>query len=105
MDNPFLRSALMVGLLAGGSLWLLPRGGQNADPGTRFEDVAKAAGCQNVHTKVELSPKFKNIMPWLASVGAAVAVADVDGDGFTDVYVTNSGTGSTNRLFHNNGNG
>lgn len=54
---------------------------------------------------VELSPRFSNIMPWLSSVGAAVAAGDYDNDGDADLYVTNSGRGSPNRLFRNRGDG
>ena len=38
-------------------------------------------------------------------MGAAVAVADFDRDGWQDFYVTNSGEGSLNRLYRNQGDG
>jgi hypothetical protein len=44
-------------------------------------------------------------MPQVASMGAAVAVADFDRDGWQDFYVTNSGEGSLNRLYRNRGDG
>jgi hypothetical protein len=44
-------------------------------------------------------------MPQVASMGAAVSVVDVDADGHADLYVTNSGEGSRNRLFRNRGDG
>ena len=44
-------------------------------------------------------------MPQVASMGAAVAVADVDADGQPDLYVTNSKEGSKNRLYRNRGDG
>ena len=44
-------------------------------------------------------------MPQVASMGASVAVADFDRDGWQDFYVTNSGEGSLNRLYRNNGDG
>jgi hypothetical protein len=99
------RVALMAALLVTGSMWLAPRDPENVDPATRFEELASRAGCQNLHTMVQLSPRFQNIMPWLSSVGAAVAAADYDGDGWTDFYVVNSGAGTPNRLFHNRGDG
>ncbi len=99
------RTLLMLALLAAGSLWLRPRDPARLDPGVRFEEDAARAGCQNRHTLVRLSPRFQNIMPWLSSVGAAVAAADMDGDGWTDLYVTNSGRGSPNRLYRNRGDG
>jgi enediyne biosynthesis protein E4 len=99
------RTLVMAVLLAGGWLWLAPRDAATRDPGTRFEEIGERAGCRNVHTMVRLSPRFRNIMPWLSSVGAAVAAADFDGDGRVDLYVTNSGRGSPNRLFHDRGDG
>ena len=37
--------------------------------------------------------------------GASGAVYDYDGDGFDDIFVTDSDAGKPNHLFHNNGNG
>ena len=42
-------------------------------------------------------------MPQVAAMGAAVAVADFDRDGWQDFYVTNSGEDSLNRLYRNTG--
>ena len=44
-------------------------------------------------------------MPQVASMGAAVAVADFDRDGWQDFYVTNSAEGGLNRLYRNQGDG
>ena len=44
-------------------------------------------------------------MPQIASMGAAVSVVDFDRDGWQDLYVTNSGEGSHNRLYRNRGDG
>ena len=44
-------------------------------------------------------------MPQVASMGAAVSVVDFDRDGWHDLYVTNSGEGSQNRLYRNRGDG
>src|SRR3954453_15516233 len=44
-------------------------------------------------------------MPQVASMGAAVSVVDFNRDGWSDLYVTNSGEGSKNALFKNNHDG
>ena len=44
-------------------------------------------------------------MPQVASMGAAVSIVDFDRDGWQDIYVTNSGEGSHNRLYRNLGDG
>lgn len=99
------RAALMAVFLVAGFLWLAPRQAVDTGCDVHFEERAAAAGCLNVHTKVVLGEAFTNIMPWLTSVGAAVAVADYDNDGYPDIYVINSGRGDHNRLFHNRGDG
>ena len=73
--------------------------------GFRLTEAARAAGIQFVHEAPTLDPKLAHIMPQVASMGAAVAVADVDADGHPDLYVTNSREGSKNRLYRNRGNG
>ncbi len=99
------RASIMAVLLAAGSFWLRPPGEAVPELDLRFTEVAGPAGCRNQHTMVRLSDRFANIMPWLSSVGAAVAAGDFDGDGLADLYVTNSGPGSANRLFRNLGGG
>jgi hypothetical protein len=103
--NAFWRLGIMAALLAGGSYALESGGGSRVASELHFEECATKAGLHHVHTMCHLSEKLGNIMPWLTSVGAAVAVADVDGDGFVDVYVTSSGRGDSNRLFRNRGDG
>ncbi len=44
-------------------------------------------------------------MPQVASMGAGVSIVDFDRDGWSDIYVTNSGEGSQNALFKNTGDG
>jgi len=100
-----IRFILMLTVLAAGFFWLEPRGEDESKIDVAFVDRAEQAGCKNVHTMVKLSDVFDNIMPWLSSVGAAAAAADYDNDGFADLYVTNSGRGDQNRLFHNRGDG
>ena len=103
--NASLRIGIMGVLLAGGSYALRPGGGPRVASDLRFEECATKAGLHHVHTLCRLSQKLDNIMPWLTSVGAAVAAADVDGDGLVDLYVTESGRGDANHLFRNRGDG
>jgi hypothetical protein len=73
--------------------------------GFRFTEAAKASGIAFVHEAPTLDRKLTHIMPQVASMGAAAAVADVDADGHPDLYVTNSREGSKNRLYRNKGDG
>src|SRR5689334_17436075 len=73
--------------------------------GFRFEEVSQPAGIRFVHQAPKLDPKLDPIMPEVASMGAAVSIVDFDRDGWPDIYVTNSGEGSKNALFHNNHDG
>jgi hypothetical protein len=73
--------------------------------GFRLTESSKAAGLSFVHEAPTLDPRLAHIMPQIASMGAAVSVVDVDADGVPDLYVTNSGEGSKNRLFRNRGDG
>lgn len=68
-------------------------------------ESAKASGIEFKHTAPMLDPKLNHIMEQVASMGAAVSVADFDRDGWQDIYVTNSGEGSHNALYKNLGNG
>lgn len=70
-----------------------------------FDDVAADAGLTHTHQKPQLDSKLSNIMPWMASIGAAVAAADFDRDGWIDLYVSNSRKGAPNHLYRNRGDG
>ena len=71
--------------------------------GFRLEESAEAAGLAFKHTAPSLDPKLEHIMEVVASMGAAVSVVDFDRDGWQDIYVANSGEGSHNALFRNQG--
>ena len=73
--------------------------------GFRLTEVSSQAGLDFVHEAPTLDPKLSHIMPLVASMGAAVSVTDADADGHPDLYVTNSGEGSKNRLYRNRGDG
>jgi enediyne biosynthesis protein E4 len=69
--------------------------------GFYLQEVAHAAGIVFVHTAPTLDPKLQGIMPQVASMGASVSIVDFDKDGWSDIYVTNSGEGSKNHLYRN----
>jgi hypothetical protein len=73
--------------------------------GFAFTEAARAAGLDFVHEGPTLDPKLGHIMPQVASMGAGLAIVDVDADGHADLYVTNSKEGSKNRLYRNKGDG
>ena len=69
--------------------------------GFHLTEVGQSVGVNFVHQAPTLDPKLKHIMPQVASMGAAVSIVDFDRDGWADIYVTNSGEGSKNALYHN----
>jgi hypothetical protein len=73
--------------------------------GFQLVEVSKASGIDFIHTAPTLDSKLDHIMPQVASMGAAVSVVDFDKDGWQDLYVTNSGENSLNRLYRNLGDG
>lgn len=72
--------------------------------GFRLEDSAARVGIDFVHQGPTFDAQLDHIMPQVAALGAAVSIVDFDRDGDQDLYVTNSGEGSLNRLYRNNGN-
>ncbi len=73
--------------------------------GFTLTESAKASGIEFRHSAPRLDSKLDHIMDQVASMGAAVSVADFDRDGWQDLYITNSGEGSRNALYKNLGNG
>ena len=73
--------------------------------GFALEESAHLLGVDFVHQGPTFDKRLDHIMPQVASMGAAVAVADFDRDGWPDFYVTNSGEGSLNHLYRNQGDG
>lgn len=69
--------------------------------GVHLVDVSKSAGIDFVHQAPKVDSKLDHIMPQIASMGASVAVADFDRDGWPDLYVTDSAEDSRNRLYRN----
>ncbi len=73
--------------------------------GFALEESAKRLGVDAMHEGPTFDARLEHIMPQVASMGAAVAVADFDRDGWPDFYVTNSGERSLNHLYRNQGDG
>src|SRR5690242_7867990 len=73
--------------------------------GFKLDEVSKQIGVEAVHQAPTFDQQFAHIMPQVAAMGAAVAVADFDADGWQDFYVTNSAEGSRNHLYRNLGDG
>src|SRR5579864_633111 len=85
---------------------LLPALGLAPQPDDQrwFEDVTHKAGIRYRHHTRRFSNPYAEIMQGYTKLGAAVAVADYDRDGFEDIFVTDSCTTCKNHLYRNNGN-
>ena len=69
--------------------------------GFYFEEVGQKSNATFTHKAPTLDKQLDHIMPQVASMGAGVSIVDFDRDGWSDIYVTNSGEGSKNALFRN----
>ena len=69
--------------------------------GFTLQEVAQTSGVNFIHQAPTLDKQLDHIMPQVASMGAGVSIVDYDRDGWSDIYVTNSGEGSKNALFRN----
>lgn len=61
-------------------------------------EVSSQVNLINQHTVTNLEGK---LAPWINAIGASVAVVDYNNDGWSDIFVTNSGMTGVNRLFKN----
>ena len=73
--------------------------------GFGLEETARRSGVDFTHEAPTFDRRLAHIMPQIASMGAAVAVADFDRDGWQDFYATTSAEGGLNRLYRNRGDG
>jgi enediyne biosynthesis protein E4 len=72
-----------------------------ARPEFALRDETAAAGIHFVHHRPTFDPKIANVEPHVAALGASVSVADFDGDGWPDLYFTDSRFGEPNALYRN----
>jgi hypothetical protein len=104
-----LATPLLIRRYRAAIVYAPPGGASSADAKARygfaFTESAKAVGIDAVHEGPTLDPQLAHIMPQVASMGAGLAIVDVDADGHADLYVTNSKEGSKNRLYRNKGDG
>src|ERR1041385_6473355 len=80
-------------------------GDADAEPAFQLTNVASQVGITFVHHSPTLDPNLDNIAPLVGSLGAGISVADVNGDGWPDLYLTNSRFGYPNALYVNRGDG
>jgi len=88
-----LLGAVLCGLAGGAALLA-----DLAEGGRWFQDVTKEAGVNRPHTNRSFDNPYANIMAGYTALGASATVADYDGDGFDDVFVTDSKLGGKNHL-------
>jgi enediyne biosynthesis protein E4 len=83
-------------------LWLALAGvTAAAAPERAFEDVTAQAGVAAAHHNRKFHNPYAEIMAGYTALGAAAAVADFDGDGFEDLFVTDSAETGKNHLYRN----
>jgi hypothetical protein len=87
-------------LCAGGFCGLALVAGTAAEPW--FEEITHKAGIFAKHSNRVFDNPYAKIMAGYTALGASVAVADFDGDGFDDVYITDSSDDGKNHLYRNN---
>jgi hypothetical protein len=73
-------------------------------PRIKFAEIGAAAGTAKQHRTRRYQGPYGDVLRMFTSGGAAAAVGDYDGDGFEDIFVTDSDAGRPNHLYHNNGN-
>jgi hypothetical protein len=69
-----------------------------------FEDITEKAGVAIPHHNRVFDNQYTNIMAGYTALGASASVADFDGDGYDDIFVTDSSASGRNHLFRNNKN-
>jgi enediyne biosynthesis protein E4 len=94
------RLPLLVALALPVAVWAV----DGIEARIKFTEIAAKAGIQTMHHTRHFNGKTADVLRMFTSGGSSAAVGDYDGDGFDDLYVTDSDNGKPNHLFHNNGN-
>lgn len=79
-------------------------GADDSKPAIRFTEIGQKAGVRHQHHTRKFKGPYSDVLGMFTSGGASSAVADYDNDGLEDLFVTDSDQGTTNHLFHNDGN-
>ena len=105
MKNPLAIGILVAAAALLGAGLLPAEEGAVKSPrdGAYFVDIAGQAGVAAPHSNRTFRNPYANIMQGYTALGAAAAVADFDGDGWEDIYVTDSKADGRNHLYRNNG--
>jgi hypothetical protein len=85
-------AALFAMAAIGGVGWAAP---------IRFEEIGEKVGARFVHHTRKFTGKHADVLGMFTSGGASSAVADFDGDGDEDLFVTDSGVGRSSHLLRN----
>lgn len=81
-----------------------PRNSSRAG-GLAFREVAREIGIEFTHAPTRVDSKLDNLAPHITAVGAAISIADADGDGRPELYATTSAHGASNALYRDRGDG
>src|SRR2546425_921454 len=82
----FVAAIVAVIMLNAGAM----AGVATASESIHLSEVAHASGIDFVHESPTLDPKVAHIAPHIGALGACVSVADVNNDGWPDLYFTTS---------------
>ncbi|HEV2670214.1 MAG TPA: CRTAC1 family protein [Gemmatimonadales bacterium] len=93
----FVAALVSVVMLNGRASGSAARAGETI----HLSEVAHASGIDFVHQQATLDPKIANLAPHVGALGACVSVADVNNDGWPDLYFTTSRFGAPNALYLN----
>lgn len=100
--------ALAFGLLLLFAAWRgrAPEAARTSSFGFVLREVSKSIGIDFEHQPPAIDARLVNIGPQIdGQSGASVSVVDANGDGWADLFVTNSAPRAPNALFVNQGNG